>query len=317
MTHAVVAKPSGLESPGLGINDALGENGQRVKNGHPAQLFRLGLLILEEARPVVVLVFLLRFLVGALFTGGMALSGSFVAAAAGWALVTISVYVLNGVTDVEGDRVNGSSRPLATGRMLQSTGQNAVYFTALLALAAGLLVSPEFMALQIAALILGGWYSVGRYAAKDSPATAGLVVFLGGLLTYFAAMRASDGHLTTFAVTFALAMSSWMAIGCFLKDLPDVEGDALAGRRTLAIRFGPQKVGWGAALSAVLISGAAVSSVEFHSHLVLPAFTLATGAVGLVLVMLSGRGTRRMPYRVFMTTQYVVHGSLITVIGMN
>src|SRR5215212_2004128 len=73
-----------------------------------------------EARPAVQGIFLLRFLAGAsfaspLFAGGV--SCSLLAGAALWICATLSVYIFNGVMDVEEDRINSSSRPVARGKL--------------------------------------------------------------------------------------------------------------------------------------------------------------------------------------------------------
>lgn len=74
-----------------------------------------------EARPAVQGIFLLRFLAGASFAGSF--SGGEVSnfalwtGVALWICATLSVYILNGIMDVEEDRINGSSRPVASGKL--------------------------------------------------------------------------------------------------------------------------------------------------------------------------------------------------------
>src|SRR5918998_4158664 len=75
---------------------------------------------LLESRPAVQGIFLLRFLVGATFAGPLfsgAVNFSLWGGAAIWVCVTLSVYILNGVMDVEEDQINGSSRPVASGKL--------------------------------------------------------------------------------------------------------------------------------------------------------------------------------------------------------
>jgi 4-hydroxybenzoate polyprenyltransferase len=74
-----------------------------------------------EARPAVQGIFLLRFLAGASFAGSLS-AGEVVNFAlwtgvALWICATLSVYILNGVMAVEEDRINGSSRPVASGKL--------------------------------------------------------------------------------------------------------------------------------------------------------------------------------------------------------
>nr|WP_166395337.1 UbiA family prenyltransferase [Rubrobacter marinus] len=72
-------------------------------------------------------IFLLRFLAGASFANPIFSGGAGVELWGGAALcvcATLSVYIINGVMDIEEDRVNGSSRPVASGKLTvgQATG---------------------------------------------------------------------------------------------------------------------------------------------------------------------------------------------------
>ena len=71
-------------------------------------------------RPAVQGIFLLRFLAGASFAGPLSVGGvnfQLWGGAALWVCVTLSVYILSGVMDVEEDLINGSSRPVASGKL--------------------------------------------------------------------------------------------------------------------------------------------------------------------------------------------------------
>ena len=73
-----------------------------------------------ESRLAVQGIFLLRFLAGASFAGPVFVGGVNFPLWGGAALcvcATLSVYILNGVMDVEEDQVNGSSRPVASGKL--------------------------------------------------------------------------------------------------------------------------------------------------------------------------------------------------------
>src|ERR1700722_16769932 len=75
--------------------------------------------VFAESRPPVQLIFLMR---------STAASGivyhpttNCFAGIGAWALITISIYVFNGVTDLVGDRANHSARPLASGLLSRTT----------------------------------------------------------------------------------------------------------------------------------------------------------------------------------------------------
>src|SRR5262245_60636507 len=82
-------------------------------------------LCLIEARPVVLVMFVLRYLTAAALAGGAdrAAPGRVVAGAAAWLLAVLSIYLINGTTDVAEDRVNGSGRPVASGRLPLATAR--------------------------------------------------------------------------------------------------------------------------------------------------------------------------------------------------
>ncbi|MBV9455678.1 MAG: hypothetical protein JOZ19_16435 [Rubrobacter sp.] len=82
-------------------------------------------------RPAVQGIFLLRFLAGASFAGPLSVGGvnfQLWGGAALWVCVTLSVYILSGVMDVEEDLINGSSRPVASGKLTvaQTAGSEAL-----------------------------------------------------------------------------------------------------------------------------------------------------------------------------------------------
>ena len=74
-----------------------------------------------ESRPAVQGIFLLRFLAGASLAGPLFVRGvvnfPLWGGAVLWVCVTLSVYILNGVMDIEEDQINASSRPIASGKL--------------------------------------------------------------------------------------------------------------------------------------------------------------------------------------------------------
>src|ERR1041385_6445866 len=79
---------------------------------------QLGLCVIE-ARPIVLLIYTLRFIVGCVLVDPMQQppqSWRPVVAVLSWLLAIGSVYLFDGVADVLEDRLNRSSRPIASGR---------------------------------------------------------------------------------------------------------------------------------------------------------------------------------------------------------
>ena len=269
-----------------------------------------------EARPAVQGIFLLRFLAGASFAHPLfadGLSFSLWGGAALWVCVTLSVYILNGVMDIEEDRINGSSRPVARGKLSVSQAAGAAAGLAAVSLV-GSFAWGSLMAGSVAVALALGWlYSGPPLRLKRWPTGLAAVAILGGLITYNAgyAANGAGGDVRSFFV-FAAVTALWMGLVGQTKDLSDIEGDEQAGRRS-----GP--VIWGEEVSRLVFSGAALSlgggcllsAATFAPSLLIPAFVLTFGAVAVAVITLGpwsrgDKSRRRRPYKVFMLTQYGV-----------
>ena len=264
-----------------------------------------------ESRPAVQGIFLLRFAAGASFAGPLLAGGpnavSLWMGATLCVCATLSVYIMNGVMDVEEDRGNGSSRPVARGGLTvaQATGAAAVLGSS--SLAGGFALGGVLGWSILAALALGWLYSVPPFCLKRWPAGLASVAFLAGLLIYQAGFSANGagGDARSLSV-FAVVMALWMALVGQTKDLSDVEGDRLAGRRSAP-------VGWGEGPARLAVSAAAValgvaflaSARLFAPDLLAPALVLSAGALGVAAMALGpwsrgARSARRRPYKAFM-----------------
>ncbi|WP_030450129.1 UbiA family prenyltransferase [Herbidospora cretacea] len=280
-----------------------------------------------EARPAVLAVSVLRFLAGAMLALPVAAApdpAKVLQGAAAWVLSIFAIYVGNGVSDVHEDRVNGSRRPIARNDLDPRTATVAAAVAAALSLVAtaGL---PTAMTWVIAAnLILGYLYSGAPFRLKRRSGGTVAVLCGSGLLAYWGGFTVVvDGAAAPppGLIMFAAAATCWMTlVGIPAKDLSDIEGDAAAGRRTIAVIWGARAAINVMSAAALLLAGAfwvvsAALSAPF-------AGTAAVLFAGAVAVTLAGRAAdagaarrrRRRPYRAFMSTQYVVH---ITVLSSN
>jgi 4-hydroxybenzoate polyprenyltransferase len=280
----------------------------------------------REARPVVQLIFMLRFLagaaLGAAYVGEVA-AVTAVVAGLSWLATTWAVYLINGVADVVEDRANGSTRPIATGELSENTAERIVWGLGTTGLVLGALVSPVM--LLLVALMLGvGWaYSLGpRPCKQNMPGFLVSVVALG-LLTYLGGWHAAGaGEPRGPILLFGIMMSLWMGLAGSTKDLSDTRGDRLAGRRTLPVLLGE----WRA--RAVMAAAASVVGWSFvifgagwFGRLLPVAVVVCAGATVLSLVALSrlgdgDRAAKRRPYRVFMATQYAAHVTLFACLAL-
>ena len=270
-----------------------------------------------EARLTVQFIFLLRFLAGRSLTGQggrYLVNGRVFPAASVWEAVILAIYLHNGVADVVEDRLNRSTRPIASGLLPPSFAATVAIASAVLGVAGACVLGRTYVVLVLATLGLGYLYTGKPFALKRYSAGAGATVLLAGLLT-FAAGAAVDGplRLTTPLVVFAVAMSVWMgAVGALAKDLSDLHGDALAGRRTCVVVHGAESVRRKVTRNAMLIAvGLTVVSVAAVPQARLAALGLLVGAAALTVcsdrLLPDGLRHPRLPYRAFMATQYGVH----------
>lgn len=271
---------------------------------------RVGLAFLE-GRPVVMGVFALRFLVGRLLAGGEdGASASLWLGASSWMLAVWAVYLINGISDIEGDRLNGSPRPLATGRLdLPSASAIAATLLALSLLMASLLPRPFLLAVM-AFVGLGLVYSVGPWAAKKAAIAALTIAAAGVFLTYLAAALVVAETVPTSALVFAAVASCWIAVAGHTKDFGDVAGDAAEGRRTLPVMLGVERARVVVAVGTGVVSATAMAlGALVHQLRALIALGIA-GPVVIAFTLLIEGGDRRRdkrPYRSFMAGQYALN----------
>jgi len=280
----------------------------------PVELAHQVRCVLVEARPVVLVVFLMRLLAASGLLGQFSAGG--IAAVAGWIPLVVAVYVFNGVTDLRADAANGSPRPIATGRLGRGAALRWCLGSACCGLALCWLASPFVFGLGCVLLAVGWAYSDGP-ALKNKPIGFALIIGLGAALTY-AAGWVAGGATSVQSLAIMLIVAVWVGLCCASKDFSDVEGDRLAGRRTWPVTLGPGPAA--RLLAAVAIAFASTSLVLcFVSRVsIAPGCVLVAGSALVAFAAVSSaagpdRATRRRPYRAFMATQYATNLALIVV----
>lgn len=270
----------------------------------------------REARPVVQMIFQLRFFAGAAVaapTGVVPRPAPLLVGALAWLCATWFVYLLNGLSDQVEDRRNGSARPLATGMLPVGVARRIAGCLAGVALLLGAAISLRMAALVALMLLLGWLYSAGPRPQKSNMLGFVLVVASGGIVTYLAGCAAVDGPVGPELLVMMVTMSLWMALAGTTKDLSDVAGDRAAGRRTLPVLLGDRgarrlMAGLVVLAGSVLVAGALLVAPALAA----PAAVLSVGALAVAGCVLTGAGAtdrrrQRSPYRLFMTSQYAVH----------
>ena len=225
----------------------------------------------------------------------------------GWVCITVAIYVFNGVTDVTADGANHSHRPIAT-RQLKVV--DALYASVALA-GIGLLAcaSVDFAEAAIAAgMPLLGWaYSAGPQF-KNAPAGFAVVIGSGAALTYVGGWI-SRGVFDTDALLISAWISAWVGLCCASKDFSDIDGDRLAGRRTWPVLVGQRRAAATLGVLGLVASAGFVTTSVATAVALAPAVVVSTGSLILAMVAIkycaaTERARRRLPYRVFMATQY-------------
>jgi 4-hydroxybenzoate polyprenyltransferase len=284
-----------------------------VDSGHaPFVAWRQLKCVVQEARPVVQAVFLMRLVAATGLLWHPTVQALIVIA--GWLPLVIAIYVYNGVSDVSSDTTNGSARPIASGQLSCVAAVRWCQYSAVVGLCMCWLVAPAVFILGMVLLLVGWAYSAGP-CLKNKPVGFGVIVGLGAALTYIAGWLASP-ESETGTLPIMLVVAAWVGLCCASKDFSDVDGDRLAGRHTWPVLFGPR--GAAQLLGAVaIIAGAAALVWSVQAGVgVAPAVVLLCGSillavVGLVSAAKPERATRRRPYRAFMATQYVANITMI------
>ena len=244
----------------------------------------------------------------------------------GWLMLSVAIYLLNGVTDRAGDRVNGSRRPIASGALPLDTALSVAVLLAVGGAMACVAVDSRTLPLVAGYLALGWAYSAGP-ALKNSPLGSAAVIAGGIGLTYAAGWFAGE-TVRPARVAFGLAMTLWVSLACMAKDFSDTEGDRLAGRRTWPVLLGARRAAGCLQLCSICGSLAMVAAAVLVDRALWPvALVVLAGSVVLSrrCVVAAGsepavpanRQARRGPYRAFMVTQYGAHLTLLltTLIG--
>ncbi len=284
-------------------------------------------LCLAEARPSVLVIFLLRYLCGVVsaqnYTAPQIVRPALVAAII-WELAVVFVYLFNGITDLAEDRVNGSLRPVARGDLPPKVALWISVSAATAAVIGGFLIGGLFRWLVLVLLALGFLYSGPPFYLKRRTATAVISGTLGGWLTYCAGSAAAGRGIPAGAsLIFAVTQSAWMGlVGSMTKDLPDVAGDAAARRMTAVAIHGEKAVRVAVSITALGLGAVFVVAAAYTRPVLLwPAVAMLVGALSVARAArrsrpAGSRRDRRRPYRAFMTTQYATHGCLLAVVAL-
>lgn len=161
---------------------------------------------------------------------------------------------LNQITDVEIDRINKPTLPIASGRLRLEDASRIIVMALFLSYGMAFLSGSMYLiGTVIFSTVLGTLYSLPPFRWKRNPLLAasciamvrGLVVNIG---FYGHAMTTVYGQtmFSIFKDAGCLLLASYFSVFgliiAFCKDIPDVRGDEEHGVRSLAVRMGGDKM---------------------------------------------------------------------------
>ncbi|MCP8305290.1 MAG: UbiA family prenyltransferase [archaeon] len=153
--------------------------------------------------------------------------------------MSLAVYVLNDIADLEVDMLNAPSRPLVTGAVFRKEAFILVLLSNGIGLSVALLINLPAFLVDLAVLLLSISYSAPRIALKDRFLIKTLSIGLGGALAMvFGGLAA--GALNSRVLYATIIFFSFIFVSSPINDLADYIGDKMQGRRTIPIKIGPK-----------------------------------------------------------------------------
>jgi homogentisate phytyltransferase/homogentisate geranylgeranyltransferase len=176
--------------------------------------------------------------------------------------LAVNIYIvgLNQLADVEIDRVNKPTLPLASGALTMGQGR---WIVALAGLAALLFsaVQGRYLFLTISlSFLVGTLYSLPPFHLKRFPIGAALsIAFVRGIVSniglYLHFQQAFQPEIAVpwlFIFGLAFFFFGFGLVIALYKDIPDQAGDQQFGIHTFTVRLGPERVFW---LGRLLLTG--------------------------------------------------------------
>jgi homogentisate phytyltransferase/homogentisate geranylgeranyltransferase len=192
-----------------------------------------------------------------------------------FACLCANVYItgLNQLTDIDIDRINKPYLPLASGAYSVATGVSIVGSCLLLAIVTSVLNGAFLTVTVLASLVIGTAYSLPPVRLKRYHFWAAFcIIVVRGLivnLLLYLHFRTGLGGAAVLPVTVWLLTAAVFTFGiviAWFKDLPDTEGDAAHGIRTLSLvknRRWVFRVGAGVFYATMVATGAWALSIGY------------------------------------------------------
>ena len=166
-------------------------------------------------------------------------------------MANVFIVGINQLVDVEIDKTNGKSLPIATGELSWKAGYWITCITLVVAVFVAFKQSLVWGCVISAMCTIGVVYSVPPFRLKRYAVPAALCIVsarallatIGGAYTFSEAMgRPLDDFSIFHLEVFTSILVVFTTVIALMKDVPDIEGDAMEGVRSLPIVLGPGRV---------------------------------------------------------------------------
>jgi geranylgeranylglycerol-phosphate geranylgeranyltransferase len=171
--------------------------------------------------------------------------------------LTLGIYVMNALNDIEEDKVNARDRPLASGSVSRKEGKYVLYTCFVIAFSVVFFVGITTIAIYIVALFLGVAYSLPRIRMKKIFPYKMIVNTSGAAISSLTGGVAagSFGPVVFFA---AVAFALFSLVALLIGDIGDLTGDAKGGIRSLPVVIGARKSVWVTMIVPIIIGALAI-----------------------------------------------------------
>jgi 4-hydroxybenzoate polyprenyltransferase len=158
-------------------------------------------------------------------------------------ILYVSATSFNDVADEEVDKINlanDASRPLVTTNTTSKQIKNLGIISLAVASLLALLVSPSYLLIVLAGIILSIFYSLPPFKISHRGIFAALWLPLSYVVLPFLAGSYLQGQLDAFSIEVLVSMYVCFVGRILLKDFRDYEGDKKFGKLNFLVRHGPR-----------------------------------------------------------------------------
>jgi 1,4-dihydroxy-2-naphthoate octaprenyltransferase len=218
----------------------------------------------------------------------------------------------------------GGSRFIQTGLLTRSQMTRLAMGLAAVALLLGALLAmsrgPGVVLLGLMGLGLGLLYSLPgvQLSARGVGETAVAISF--GVLPVLGTVWLQAGHVDSGAVLICLPVSAWAAAILIINEVPDIEPDRRAGKRTLAVRWGAGGARWTYWGLTLLAMSASIIAISLHALPLWYGFA-ALGIAGFGLwvacgISSEGTGRARLKQSIELTLAIHALGCVLLIVAI-